>query len=61
MGQEHPGRVVDRESAGRFVEGQALGRVELLDLVTTHVEAIHLDGYDRALREYTDELRGRPG
>jgi tetratricopeptide (TPR) repeat protein len=29
----------------------------LLDLITANAERIDLDGYDRALRAYTDELR----
>ena len=31
--------------------------VELLELVLAHGDAIMLDGYERALREYTEELR----
>jgi tetratricopeptide (TPR) repeat protein len=40
-------------SAGRCREAV----VALLDLVTAHAKTIELDGYDRALRAYTDELR----
>lgn len=35
--------------------------VELLDLVLAHGDAIALDGYERALREYTEELRKQTG
>jgi tetratricopeptide (TPR) repeat protein len=31
--------------------------VTLLDLITGHADRIDLDGYERALRAYTDELR----
>lgn len=35
--------------------------IELLELVLAHGAAIGLDGYERALREYTDELRKQTG
>src|SRR5215213_5693152 len=40
-------------SAGRCREAA----VTLLELVTEQSSSIHLDGYDRLLRQYTDELR----
>jgi tetratricopeptide (TPR) repeat protein len=40
-------------SAGRGTEAV----VTLLDLINANADAIDLDGYDRALRAYTDELR----
>jgi Flp pilus assembly protein TadD len=40
-------------SAGRSREAV----VALLDLIATHADKIDLDGYDRAIRAYTDELR----
>ena len=40
-------------SAGRCPEAA----VTLLELVTSQSSSIDLDGYDRALRQYTDELR----
>jgi Flp pilus assembly protein TadD len=40
-------------SAGRCPEAA----VTLLELVTRQSSSIDLDGYDRALRQYTDELR----
>ncbi len=40
-------------SAGRCPEAV----VTLLDLITANAERIDLDGYDRALRAYADELR----
>ena len=41
-------------SAGRCHEAV----VELLDLIAANADRIDLDGYERALRAYTDELRG---
>jgi tetratricopeptide (TPR) repeat protein len=41
-------------SAGRCREAV----VALLDLINGNADRINLDGYDRALRAYTDELRG---
>jgi tetratricopeptide (TPR) repeat protein len=43
-------------SAGRCRESV----VSLLDLIASHADAIELDGYERALRAYTDELRSGP-
>jgi tetratricopeptide (TPR) repeat protein len=43
-------------SAGRCQESV----VALLDLITAHADVIGLDGYERALRAYTDELRDEP-
>jgi Flp pilus assembly protein TadD len=40
-------------SAGRCTEAV----VALLDLINAHADQIDLDGYDRVLRAYTDELR----
>ena len=40
-------------SAGRCPEAA----ITLLELVTEQSSSIDLDGYDRALRQYTDELR----
>src|SRR5919112_1053596 len=40
-------------SAGRCLEAA----VTLLELVTEQSSSIDFDGYDRALRQYTDELR----
>jgi Flp pilus assembly protein TadD len=43
-------------SAGRCPESV----VTLLELITTHADTIGLDGYERALRAYTHELRRGP-
>lgn len=43
-------------SAGRCRESV----VSLLELITTHGDTIELDGYERALRAYTEELRNGP-
>jgi tetratricopeptide (TPR) repeat protein len=43
-------------SAGRYPEAVAT----LIDLLTTNADRIDLDGYQRALRHYADELRGAP-
>jgi tetratricopeptide (TPR) repeat protein len=34
--------------------------ISLLDVIVAHADAIGLDGYERALRAYTDELRSQP-
>jgi tetratricopeptide (TPR) repeat protein len=43
-------------SVGRYRESV----VSLLEVIATHADAIGLDGYERAVRAYTDELRSQP-
>ena len=43
-------------SAGRCPESV----VSLLEVIVAHADAIGLDGYERALRAYTEELRSEP-